>query len=138
MNIHLPYVSWDGSAHTRDPNTFIDEMTKHYLICALWSSGDDATEHFDSKYSIDDIAPETLENATFDCTAFLKLARWHVRDWSPEQLGHDFWLTRCGHGAGFWDRTFGTKESRDQLTKLSEVFGNVDPCVGDDGKVWIQ
>lgn len=27
--------------------------------------------------------------------------------WSDdERAGHDFWLTRAGHGAGFWDRRY--------------------------------
>lgn len=25
-------------------------------------------------------------------------------DLDPSQLGHDLWLTRNGHGTGFWDR----------------------------------
>lgn len=138
MMIQLPYVTWDGQAHTRDQTQFVDTMVKHYITAALWSSGDGDLENLDEKYDIDDLSPESFECALFDCTAFLRLAKWHIHDWTPEQLGHDFWLTRNHHGAGFWDRVWGTKADRDKLTELSHVFGEINPYVGDDGKVWIH
>jgi hypothetical protein len=39
------------------------------------------------------------------------------------QHGHDFFLTRCGHGAGFWDRGYG--ELGRKLTDASHVYGDV-------------
>lgn len=44
-----------------------------------------------------------------------------------EQAGHDFWLTRCGHGSGFWNRGLG--KQGDQLTELCKEFNNVDATV---------
>ncbi len=35
--------------------------------------------------------------------------------------GHDFWLTRGGHGVGFWDR--GLDALGDRLTAAAEAFG---------------
>lgn len=46
----------------------------------------------------------------------------------PSQAGHDFWLTRQGHGTGFWDRdddTYGTEELRDELDRASRCVGEV-------------
>lgn len=45
----------------------------------------------------------------------------------PTQAGHDFWLTRNGHGAGFWDRPkiYG-EELADQLTRASIACGEYD------------
>ena len=40
---------------------------------------------------------------------------------SAELAGHDFALTRNGHGAGFWDRGLG--EMGDMLTKECEPYG---------------
>lgn len=37
------------------------------------------------------------------------------------QAGHDFWLTRNGHGAGFWDRGIG--KHGEELTKASKDYG---------------
>ena len=48
----------------------------------------------------------------------------------------DFWLTRNGHGAGFWDRGLGSVG--DELTKNAKPFGSVDAYVGDDGKVYLS
>lgn len=47
-------------------------------------------------------------------------------DETLEQCGHDLWLTRQGHGAGFWDRsaeTYGNAENRQKLTEYAEKVG---------------
>ncbi len=41
----------------------------------------------------------------------------------PEQFGHDFILTRNGHGAGFWDRGLGDAGRR--LTDAAKTFGEI-------------
>lgn len=48
-----------------------------------------------------------LENYPTICLAVDKSYTW-------EHVGHDFWLTSQGHGAGFWDRGLG--EVGDTLT----------------------
>jgi len=53
----------------------------------------------------------------------------------PRQHGTDFWLTRNGHGAGFWDRGYG--DLGDKLTAFAEKYGNIDVIKGDDGKAYI-
>src|SRR5215213_9921810 len=50
------------------------------------------------------------------------------------QAGHDFWLTRNRHGAGFWDRGLGDLSNR--LSDASKVYGEVDLYVGDDGQIY--
>lgn len=50
------------------------------------------------------------------------------------RICHDFWLTRCGHGCGFWDGDYG--HIGDRLTEAAKKFGNVDLYVGDDGKIY--
>ena len=41
-----------------------------------------------------------------------------------EQAGHDFWLTRTGHGAGFGDRDLG--EVGDRLAEHARSAGDRD------------
>ena len=53
---------------------------------------------------------------------------------NEERLGHDFWLTRNGHGAGFWDRGLG--ELGQKLTEATKTFGTSDLYIGDDGKIY--
>ena len=114
----------------------IESILNHYVQCALWSSTDDQDEPLDAEHGIDDIAPATLAQMRSDVTAFVAanaktLAQAGLDD---GQIGHDFWLTRCGHGTGFWDRGLG--ELGDHLSTACEAHGNVDLYVGDDGKVY--
>ena len=53
----------------------------------------------------------------------------------PRQHGTDFWLTRNGHGAGFWDRGYG--DLGDKLTAFAEKFGEQHVYKGDDGKAYV-
>jgi hypothetical protein len=121
--------------------TFLDA----YIECALWSSNDESTpqggEPFDANYSAEDIAPETLQRMREDCEAFQRdnaelLAQVPQRraEWTAdEQNGHDFWLTRNGHGAGFWDRGYGALGR--QLTDACRPWGSFDLYLGDDGLI---
>lgn len=47
-----------------------------------------------------------------------------LKQYDPVQLGHDLWLTRNGHGAGFWDRPeiYG-KENARILTLMAHAMG---------------
>lgn len=130
----------------------LDDFTLGYLTCALWSSHDDREdadgEMLDANFTIEDFAPETLRQAIADCekfqrenaalleSAFNSPDYRRVNDSTPEQTaGHDFWLTRNGHGAGFWDGDY-PKQHGEQLTTASEAYGDVDLYVGEDGKIW--
>ena len=112
-----------------------------FLECALWSSTNDDGEPLDDDFGVEDIAPESLKELRTDCVDFYN-ANERLLDIATRQIGrpdsyhgHDFWLTRCGHGAGFWDR--GYKHGiGDKLTEAAKVYGNVDLYVGDDGKVY--
>ncbi len=123
----------------------IDKFTKAYIEAALWSSNDDDERPLDDLYNSGDLSPELLASMTADCKAF-QTAHAHLwaetswafatRDWTAdEQAGHDFWLTRNGHGAGFWDRpTLYGRANADRLTEACKAFAEVDLYVA-DGKV---
>ena len=116
-----------------------------YVEAALWSSMDESDENtggspLDANYDASDIADETLATMRADCDTFQAdnadlLARYYDElprtEWSPQaQAGHDFWLSRNGHGAGFFDR------EADALQAKAEAWGDFDLYVGDDGKIW--
>ena len=101
-----------------------------YMECALWSTTE--LEHM----NISDISEETKAAMIADCAMFREKAGNLLADWDDAQAGHDFWLTRCGHGAGFWDRDTGTPEIRRELTNICQEFGNIDLYIGDDWKVY--
>ena len=128
-----------------------DDFTTAYLEAALWSSNDESTpqggEPIDRNYSVEDIDFASLARMLEDCAKFQASPEWQVAldagvDAYPgagrysieEQGGHDFWLTRNGHGAGFWDGDW-EEPHGDALDKLSKRFGEVDLYVGDDGKI---
>ncbi len=115
----------------------INKMLDAYVECALWSSTDEEGNPLDDNYGADDIAPETLEQMREDCAGFAALIEQEGIEWAgimSEQFGHDFWLTRNGHGAGFWDRGLG--ELGKQLTHWAKTFSSVDLYVGDDGLIY--
>ena len=52
------------------------------------------------------------------------------------QAGHDFWLTRRGHGVGYWDGDWNDSVA-DKLTKASRLFSEyMEPYLGDDGLIY--
>lgn len=120
----------------------IEAMIDAYLECALWASvecdeGGNDCHPLDDEYDVDDFAERAVDEAREDCQSFVDLCRDNgVELLDAAQMGHDFWLTRNHHGAGFWDRGLG--EQGLQLTKWANTFGSSDAYVGDDGKVYLS
>ena len=118
-------------------NSQLDSATWAAVECLLWSSPlmeceqDPESEYFvaecelwdDVDYPVD---PDSVANLQRDLEQFLELCEDDLiaSKLSPEQIGHDFILTRNGHGAGFWNRGLG--EIGDRLTKWAKTFYPVD------------
>lgn len=121
-----------------------DAFVQAYMVAALWSSTDENGEPLDALFSVDDISPATAQKMRSDCEDFIQAnaalldaycTAMKNEQWSGEaRAGHDFWLTRCGHGAGFWDRGLGL--IGECLSSAAKVYGNVDLYVGDDGQIY--
>jgi len=116
----------------------LETFTRAYIEAALWSSTaygapeDNGEGTWDTSFEsygcdVDDLAPETLLAMKADCRGFYD-AYSHLWE-DDEHAGHDFWLTRNRHGAGFWDRGM---EHGDELTRASHLYGEVDLYFGDD------
>lgn len=109
-----------------------------YLESALFSSTDEDGEPLDGRFCTDNFASETRERMETDLTEFIsgnrELVDRYLNAYEYGQLAHDFWLTRNGHGAGFWDRGIG--ELGSELTEAAKVHGSVDLYVGDDGQIY--
>ena len=112
----------------------IDDFTRAYIECALWSSVDDNGDQMDSLYDISDISSSTLDRMTEDCERFVE-EHGHMFLCDDAQAGHDFWLTRNGHGDGFWDRDDSYYTDKEALTEYAHAYGAFDLYVGDDGIV---
>jgi hypothetical protein len=57
-----------------------------------------------------------------------------------EQVGHDLWLTRNGHGAGFWDdpEYYGGEKNVKILTDKAHELGEINLYKGDDGLLYFS
>lgn len=135
------------SASPALPDDYADEFVSGYIECALWSESagitvaddgtvreapDDDTSFQSHNFDASDIGEEAQASMRADCEAFIAsntadLAtvanmRGDRAEWSAGSLaGHDFWLTRNGHGAGFWDRGYGAVGER--LSDASRPYG---------------
>lgn len=116
-----------------------NKLLKGYLDAALWSSTDDNDDPLDSNYRISDIAPESINKSKTDAVNFLMKARKFLpADVDMEQVGHDFWLTRNGHGSGFFDADYLEDNVKKTLDKIAGTFKPVHMYVGDDSNVYID
>lgn len=123
-------------------NPKFNAFVKAYITAMLWSTpGTNAFNEEVESLEGYEIALDTIELIKVDCYNFYKAAfptLAYLDDkglHSFELSGHDFWLTRNGHGAGFWDRGLGA--SGDLLTELSEKAGQCSPVIGDDNLIHI-
>lgn len=106
-------------------NIEVSFMVHGYLTCALWLATEDlpngnSGRSLDEFCTIDDFNEKTIREAIEVCDAFKESAGSLLDEWEDEQAGHDLWLTRNGHGAGFWDRG---RAAGDELTKLAKPYG---------------
>lgn len=145
----------------------LDEFETAYVEAALWASTCDqmvkTTAHpngelhrdapMDHRYGIEHVERDTLIAMKTECHIFRHMAGallekaatlgdYAKRDeWTPEmRCGHDFWLSRNGHGAGFFDRELVTADGEnvgDQLQKLAESFGEAHLWVS-KGRVYME
>ncbi len=114
-------------------------------VCAECSERETNYEPpMDQNYSVEDLAPETLARMVADCERFQREnAELLISEYCPSQVdntidrqaGHDFWLTRNGHGSGFWDGDW-TEPAATRLTNASKAFGEMNLYVGDDGRIY--
>lgn len=127
----------------------LDRMLSGYIECTEWADcGPDHETHGK------DWSAELIDQMKADCARFLTLCAEHLPmllddlaehapGYSDERFGHDLWLTRNGHGAGYWDRKEletvpdGSLYSLgDNLSTMATHMGPCDLCVGDDGLVY--
>lgn len=123
----------------------LDLFTRAYMECALWSSHEH-DKPLDENHGITDIAPKTRQVMIADCMAFQRqfatlLAQAYRtgkdregNDYGPSNAGHDFWLDRNDHGAGFWDR--GLEVTGEALSKAAKIYGAMELYSGDDGLIY--
>jgi hypothetical protein len=129
----------DFSQETQSPIEHdVDDILSSYFESAFEDIladdvGDDAAKSF----TIDDFSEETRIKAKEEIEQFMEKAGQYLTNVTDEMIGHDFWLTRNHHGAGFWDRT-GLEENGDTITKICQGFRELHVIVGDDDKLYLE
>jgi len=130
---HLKYFK--ESVNT---NHDIDDIVDSYLECALWTN--DEEEDFIGK-TIYDFSAKSRKLVTSEIKWFMTIASDELGsaldDISDKSIGHDIWLTRNGHGTGFWDRDY-DKEVEELLVELSKELDFTDIYVGDDDLIYFS
>lgn len=124
---------------------YLEDFYEAYRECALWSS--QHVEEDGTETPFDDVDAEMSEvceqKMQADCRDFIgdNVAALAKCGLTAGHAGHDFWLTRNGHGSGFWDEGhhgFIANIALDLLTKASKPYGSSDLYLGDDGEIHVQ
>lgn len=110
---------------THKRQIFIDA----YIECALWAEDDDSDTWTQAVLSDD--ARATLRNdaSTFYDTHEADVLAYYE---GVAIAGHDLWLTRRGHGAGFWEHS---DDVSSRLNDAAKALGDCELYVGDDGAI---
>lgn len=127
----------------------VAEFISGYIAAMLCGSNDWSDESggqpLDANYSDDDLTDDARDRCETECKAFLYRIGYMIDDAQftgnrhdggslAAYAGHDFWLTRCGHGAGFWDGDW-SDPAGDVLTNAAKAFGELFPYVTARGKI---
>jgi len=95
-------------------------ITAYFEAVNFTETGEDGQPPYDAGLD-DDFRKECI----VDCMSFFQRSRPWLSGNHLAQAGHDFWLTRNGHGTGFWDGM--SRENiypqAELLTKLAESYG---------------
>lgn len=134
-----------GSSEAARDFRHLDAFTQGYVEALFFTDASTSDDGELEHATFADLAPSTLEQIKTDCARFqaehgaLLDAAYDEFDYEPDQAGRDFWFTRNGHGAGFWDRGLGVLG--DQLSALCGYGTDYRPrdvVMGDDGCVYVE
>lgn len=119
----------------QDDDDFDEESDNPELDKLIRLQANMNQKHFDS-FSEEDIDPNSLIQAYLDIKKFIsdvnpQYIQEAIHDQGTERLGHDIWLTRNHHGAGFFDH-FYDSDMEQALTKAAQELKEVNLYIGDD------
>jgi len=95
----------------------LEQFTQGYIGAMFWTE----EEEIGLEKDFDNLSKEDQDTIENECIKFYQANHCTMLLCSEKfsQHGHDFWLTRNGHGAGFWDRGY-RKRLANKLTKYSK------------------
>jgi hypothetical protein len=123
----------------------IDVFTEGFIDAMFFTEekhGED-DGNIDSELGYADIAPSLLAKIKADCNTFQSTYGGYFNNENcsyhgcevDAYAGHDFWLTRNGHGCGFWDGDWAEPVAT-VLTEAAKGYGKLEVYVGDDNLIY--
>jgi len=129
-----PNLNEDINSMAADNNFDINKILNSYLETAIWAEESDEND-LQGK-TIQEIDKNSKANSAIEIYQFLQKAQQEASDelntYDEEAIGHNLWLSRNGHGAGFFD------DNNDKLQNLARNMKPVDIYLGNDNKVYID
>ena len=121
-------------------NANLKMIIQGYQGALQWATSDRDDESLEDY----DFSTEATDKINADCLKFyqdnldlvLEILEVSDRNYDYSSIGHDFFLTRERHGAGFWDRGFG--KLGDDITDICQTFGESFPYLGDDDLIYVS
>lgn len=123
----------------------LPSFAQGYIMAAFWTTDETPGQ---GEYSTggrpevlySKLSDEALKAMLADCEQFTKehgelLEASGIED---GRAGHCFWLSRCGHGSGFFDEGTISSSCQDHLQEAARKAGNRDLYFGDDGQLYIS
>lgn len=106
--------------------TSVDSFVRAYLESAEWAGLSDEERQAFEAAEHPHWSADAVSTAIEECDDFRQenAADLELSGLTDEQAGHDFYLTRNRHGAGFWDRRLGEIGAR--LTYAAHTYRRAD------------
>lgn len=111
----------------------VSHAVRAYLECAEWvgTESSDVLDGIEWSPTAVAAATEVVNGLLYSTDPGISTEVAHyLKRYGEPQFGHDVWLTRCGHGTGFWDRGLDTRRGYPLLTAMAAAYG--------DENVWID
>lgn len=118
--------------------SLIAEFIAHYTTSLLFYGRDEEDEP--EELDVNDLSEDAKIEIERDCRLFMAqnaaLLEQAVEVYGIDHAGHDFYLTRCGHGCGYWDGDL-PEELGKRLTEAAKAFDSTTVYRGDDGLLYV-
>jgi len=140
-------IECDASASQQEncglkcPYKDLDRFYETYVDSACWAECPDSRTNSSTENLREELGKDTLKKMREDCARFLQRFGRMIGPHRIEKAACDFWLSRQGHGSGFWSRTEVWGILTDKLDEGARGFGHfddvifLDPSEADDKQV---
>lgn len=105
----MPEFVLNTPPKAQHPFYAMDTFARAYVEAVFFTNGDtgDDRENLLNDWGVECLTPESCAQIRLDCAAFKAAASDTLAQaidiYGEEKAAHDFWFTRQGHGAGYWD-----------------------------------